>query len=142
MPFSQAQEAIPTRRSRLTASASSAGPASFRMKPTAPPQRAVDVLDAVETGHADVHEAHVRAQPAGQLDRLDTVRGLRDHGDVDQDQHLHRRRSGGRQTRVAARGALPRLHAARSSFTALAEDLASRGYVVAGIDHTLREPKA
>jgi hypothetical protein len=39
-------------------------------------------LDAVQAGHAYVHEHHVGAQPAGQLDRLDAVVGLADDLDV------------------------------------------------------------
>ena len=54
------------------------------------PQRVGDVgpgqrpghLDAVDAGHPDVDQAHVRPQPAGQLDGLDAVDGFADHGDV------------------------------------------------------------
>ena len=43
-----------------------------------PPRR----LDAVELGHADVHQDDVRLEPPGLGDRLDAVRRLADDLDV------------------------------------------------------------
>jgi DNA-binding SARP family transcriptional activator len=91
-----------------TASMRRAGPASFSRMPTAPARSAVDVLvgveggddhdpqrvgdarageragdlDAVQARHADVDQAHVRAEPPRQRYGLRAVRGLGCHGDV------------------------------------------------------------
>ena len=46
------------------------------------PGQSAGHLDAVEPRHPDVDQADVGAQSAGQVDRLDAVGGLGDHGDV------------------------------------------------------------
>jgi hypothetical protein len=38
--------------------------------------------DAVEPGHADIHQDHIRAQRQGRADGLFAVAGLPDHGHV------------------------------------------------------------
>ena len=70
-------------------------------------------------------------------DELGDHRRAAGRAEQDADQRLHRRRTGGSaNTDCRSWCSRPASPEPRSSLTALAEELASRGYVVAGIDHT------
>ena len=89
--------------------------------------------DALRRAAGPVHDASGVRTPAHQQGPHQRPAGRAEHGPDQRGQRCHTSRASARLPLVVLS---PGFTNSRSTLTALAEDLASHGYVVAGIDHT------